>query len=210
MTDPIPQFPVVYGNVYPDGSAHINFAATTSSSPRRTSTTPERRSPRTPSRSPATCSAVPVRLTTVDPDGSWILAAHPDGQVTDLAPGTRPAKRPRRRDVRRPPPAAPGARPSAAVPPADRTEPVRPDPAAATCVLVTEPATDLPIPPRARRGHPRHDAPTWTPMDLPSEAEVTVFIERQQDTTGRAGADRAFSSGDVIRITGTALVGRRR
>jgi hypothetical protein len=96
MTDaPIPHFPVVHGNVYPDGTAHINFAG--------------HDVPLTPAsiadaRAQITSYAVavardvlhrPVRLTTVDPDGHWILAAYPDGRVTDLAPAARPAKRPR-------------------------------------------------------------------------------------------------------------------
>lgn len=94
---PIPHFPGVHGNVYPDGTAHINFAG--------------HDVPLTPAniddaRAQITSYAIavardvlhrPVRLTTVDPDGHWTLAAYPDGRITDLASAARPAKRPKRR-----------------------------------------------------------------------------------------------------------------
>lgn len=82
---PIPHFPVVHGNVYPDGTAHINFAG--------------HDVPLTPTniddaRAQITSYAIavardvlhrPVRLTTVDPDGQCTLAAHPDSRIMDLA-----------------------------------------------------------------------------------------------------------------------------
>lgn len=206
MTDPIPQFPVVYGNVYPDGSAHINFAG------HDVQLTPANIDD---ARAQITSYAVavardvlrrPVRLTTVDPDGSWALAAHPDGQVTDLAPATRTVKRPRRRRPAPSAPQPPDAQAPAVVASAGHTAPVRPDPTSTALSSVTKPATDLPMPDAVTRVT---DAPTWTPMDLPTEAEVTVFIERQQDAPAVPVLTVSFPGGDVVRITGTALVGRR-
>jgi hypothetical protein len=206
MTDaPIPHFPVVHGNIYPDGSVHINFAG--------------HDVPLTPAnlneaRAQVTSYAVavardvlrrPVRLTTVDPDGTWTLAAHPDGRVTDLASAARPAKRSKRR---RPAPAAP-AQPTAPVPSAPHTESVRLDPALTGVSSATEPAVAAPIPPMPGAFIPAADAPAWLPAGLPTEAEVTVFIERQQEAPAVAVLTVSFIGGDVVRITSAALVGRR-
>lgn len=205
MTDaPIPHFPVVHGNIYPDGSAHINFAG--------------HDVPLTPkdlneARAQITSYAVtvardvlhrPVRLTTVDPDGTWTLAAHADGRVTDLAPAVRPTKRSKHR---RSAPAAP-AQPTAPMPSVARTEPVRPDPTLTSVSSVTAPAASAPIPPMPGAYAPATDAPGWVPTDLPTEAEVTVFIERHQPAPSTPVLTVSFAGGEVIRITGTTLVGR--
>ncbi|MDM7886594.1 FHA domain-containing protein [Curtobacterium sp. RHCKG23] len=213
MTDaPIPHFPVVHGNIYPDGSAHINFAG--HDVPLTPANLNEARAQIT-SYAVAVARDVlhrPVRLTTVDPDGTWTLAAHPDGRVTDLAPAARPAKRSRRR---RPAPAAPQpaptapAQPTAPAPSAARTEPVRPDPTPTSVSSVTEPAESVPVPPMPGAFTPAADAPVWVPADFPTEAEVTVFIERHQPAPSVPVLTVSFAGGDVVRITGTALVGRR-
>lgn len=209
---PIPHFPVVHGNIYPDGSAHINFAG--HDVPLTPANLNEARAQIT-SYAVAVARDVlhrPVRLTTVDPDGTWTLAAHPDGRVTDLAPAARPAKRSRRRRpasaALQPAPAAP-AQPTAPAPSAARTEPVRPDPTLTSVSSVTEPAEFVPVPPTPGAFTPAADAPVWVPADLPTEAEVTVFIERHQPAPTAPVLTVSFSSGDVVRITGTALVGRR-
>lgn len=208
----IPHFPVVHGNIYPDGSAHINFAG--HDVPLTPASLNEARAQIT-SYAVAVARDVlhrPVRLTTVDPDGMWTLAAHPDGQVTDLAPAARPVRRSRRRRPTPPVPQAalvPRAQPTAPVPVDGRAEPVRPDPTATPVSSVTEPVTSLPIPPMPEAFAPDADAPAWIPADLPTEAEVTVFIERHQLAPAVPVLTVSFSSGHVVRITGTALVGRR-
>jgi predicted component of type VI protein secretion system len=211
MTDaPIPHFPVVHGNIYPDGTAHINFAG--------------HDVPLTPAniadaRAQITSYAVavardilhrPVRLTTVDPDGQWTLAAHPDGRVTDLAPAARPAKRPRwRRPTVSGPSSAPATgRTAVGSAAADgRTAPVRPLSEPAPVASVTEPAAPLPVMPTVPATVRADSTPAWTVSDLPSEAELTVFIERHQPVAPMLGL--RFSTGASVQITGAALVGRR-
>lgn len=191
---PIPHFPVVHGNIYPDGSAHINFAG--HDVPLTPADLDEARAQIT-SYAVAVARDVlhrPVRLTTVDPDGTWILAAHPDGQVTDLAPAARPV----RRSTRHRP--APGG---------GRIKPVRLDLTAAPVSSVTEPATSLPVPPMPESFTPAADAPAWIPADLPTEAEVTVFIDRHQPPPAVPALTVSFAGGSVLRITDAALVGRR-
>ncbi|MBD8661528.1 hypothetical protein IFT72_15165 [Frigoribacterium sp. CFBP 8754] len=85
----IPHFPVVHGNVYPDGTAHINFAA--HDVPLTPANVDDARAQITSYAIAAARDVLhrPVRLTTVDPDGQWTLAAHPDGRITDLAPAAR-------------------------------------------------------------------------------------------------------------------------
>jgi len=202
---PIPHFPVVHGNVYPDGTAHINFAG--------------HDLPLTPAniddaRAQITSYAIavardvlhrPVRLTTVDPDGQWILAAHPDGRITDLAPAARPAKRPKRR---RAAPSTPAPTPvtnqalTAPAPIGNPTETVRTRVPSASVPAPTAPAPDA----LTRVS----DGPTWTVTDLPSEAEVTVFIERLRAPAAQIPVlELRFSNGSIVTITGAALVGRR-
>lgn len=207
---PIPHFPVVHGNIYPDGSAHINFAG--HDVPLTPASLDEARAQIT-SCAVAVARDVlrrPVRLTAVDPDGTWTLAAHPDGQVTDLAPTARPVKRARRRRAAVPAPQQTPrvtAQPTAPALSAGHTEPVRPNPTPTAVSSVTEPATDLPVPPVPGAFTPVPDAPVWVPADLPTEAEITVFIEHQQAPAVPV-LTVTFSTGDAVRITGTALVGR--
>jgi hypothetical protein len=104
---PIPHFPVVHGNVYPDGTAHINFAG--HDVPLSPANIDDARIQIT-SYAIAVARDVlhrPDRLTTVDPDGQRTLAAYPDCRTTDFAPAARPAKRPKQRHAApsTPPPA---------------------------------------------------------------------------------------------------------
>jgi len=211
MTDtPIPHFPVVHGNIYPDGTAHINFAG---------HDVPLTPANITDARAQITSYAVavardvlhrPVRLTTVDPDGHWTLAVHPDGRVTDLAPAARPAKRPwwRRPTVASPSTAPATGRTAFGSAPADgRTAPVRPRSESAPVAPVTEPPAPLHVLPMLPATVRADSTPAWTVSDLPSEAELTVFIERHQSASPMLGL--RFSTGASVQITGAALVGRR-
>lgn len=214
MTDaPIPHFPVVHGNVYPDGTAHINFAG--HDVPLTPASLDEARAQIT-SYAVAVARDVlhrPVRLTTVDPDGQWTLAAHPDGRITDLAPTARPAKRSRRRRAAvSTPPATPTANKAAPAPVTAqaRTEPVRPDPIPERVSSVTEPAAEIPLTPTPDAVTRVADVPAWTVSDLPSEAELTVFIERHRPPAPAVPVLlMEFSTGSTVRISGPALVGRR-
>lgn len=205
----IPHFPVVVGNVYPDGTAHINFAG---------HDVPLHPANIDDARAQITSYAVavardllhrPVRLTTSDPDGQWTLAAHPDGRITDLAPAVRAPKRPkRRRDAVSEPQSRPGTpQPTMPVEPSTAvSRAVRPDSVSRPVVSATVPssAPAAPVPDAVTRVA---NVPTWTSSDLPSEAEMTVFVSRhQQAAVPTLTLD--FPS-TTIRITGDAIVGRR-
>ncbi|WP_295792208.1 FHA domain-containing protein [uncultured Microbacterium sp.] len=86
---------------------------------------------------------------------------------------------------------------------------MQPDPTLTDVSSVTEPAVAAPIPPMPGAFTPAADAPVWVPADLPTEAEVTVFIGRHQPATTTPVLTVSFAGGDVIRTTSTALVGRR-
>lgn len=88
----IPAYPVLVVDVHQDGSAHANVAG------RHVDYPP---APAADTRAAVTQYAAelattlgrPIRMTTTDPQGTWQLAVHSDGTVTDLAP---PAPRRRR------------------------------------------------------------------------------------------------------------------
>jgi len=202
---PIPHFPVVHGNVYPDGTAHINFAG--------------HDVPFTPAniddaRAQITSYAIavagdvlhrPVRLTTVDPDGQWTLAAHPDGRITDLAPAARPAKRPKRRRAAPSMPAPSSVSNQALIAPAPTGNPT--ETVQTHVPSASVPAPTAPAPDSLTRVS---DVPMWTVTDLPSKAEVTVFIERLRAPCAQIPVlELQFSNGSIVTITGAALVGRR-
>jgi hypothetical protein len=176
MTDAlIPHFPVVHGNVYPDGTAHINFAG--------------HDVPLTPTNIDDARAQITSYAVAVDPDGHWTLAAHPDSRVTDLAPAPRPVKRPEWRRA-----AASGPK---VTPPADRR------------VLDPSSSEDRRAPGRVSSAAAA-GTPAWTVSDLPSEAELTVFIERhQQPVPAVPVLLLAFANGATVRVTGAALIGRR-
>jgi hypothetical protein len=130
--------------------------------------------------------------------------------VTDLAPAARPAKRPRwRRPTVSGPSTAPATGRTAFEPAAadGRTAPVRPLSEPAPVASVTESAASLPVPPIPPATAHAPSTPAWTVSDLPSEAELTVFIERHQPVAPMLGL--RFSTGASVQITGAALVGRR-
>ncbi|MBF4592084.1 FHA domain-containing protein [Curtobacterium sp. VKM Ac-1395] len=205
----IPHFPVVVGNVYPDGTAHINFAG--HDVPLHPENIDDARAQIT-SYAVAVARDVlhrPVRLTTSDPDGQWTLAAHPDGRITDLAPAVRPAKRPRRRpDAASAPRSRPGTpQPTTPVEPSTAvSRAVRPESAGMPVVSATAPSS-APVAPAPQAVTRVADVPTWVPSDLPSEAEMTVFVARHQPAAAPA-LTLDFPS-VTIRVTGDAIVGRR-
>lgn len=200
---PIPHFPVVHGNIYLDGATHINFAG--------------HDVPLTPvniddDRAQITSYAIvvardvlhrPVRLNTVDPDGQWTLAAHPDGRITDFSPATRPAKRPKRRRAAPSTPAPTPASNRAQTAPAATDIPTE----TVQTGVPSAPALTAPVPDALTHVS---DVPTWTVTDLPSEAEATVFIERHRaPATQIPVLELRFSNGSIVAITGAALIGRR-
>ncbi|MBD8729022.1 hypothetical protein [Frigoribacterium sp. CFBP 13707] len=82
---PIPHLSIVRGNVYPDGTAHINFAR--HDVPLTPANIDDARAQITSYALAVACDLLhrTVRLTTVDPDGQWALTAHPDGRIAALA-----------------------------------------------------------------------------------------------------------------------------
>lgn len=94
-TAPIPSYPVIYVDVRADGSAHVNVAGRHIDYPA---------GPLADTRAAVTRYAVemaltlgrPVRINTTDPAGTFRMAAHPDGTLTDLAAAERKPKRRRR------------------------------------------------------------------------------------------------------------------
>lgn len=96
----VPNYPVVMVDVRADGSAHVNVAGRHVDYPAGDVTE---------TRAAVTAYAVtlaqslnrPVRMTTSGPDGTWTLAVHPGGDVTDLSEEAAKPKR-RRRTPRRP------------------------------------------------------------------------------------------------------------
>ncbi|BDI24233.1 FHA domain-containing protein [Herbiconiux sp. L3-i23] len=186
MSAPVPAYPVVYVDVAPDGSAHVNvagrhehFDAATSDVTRRAVT------------AYATAVAAelhrPLRMQITDPDGKWLVAVHPNGTVTDLAEPAEKGRRPRRQAVTVP---ATAAAPDRGV--------IGPPP-------ITTPAPAVYQPP-ARPAEPI--APPPTPVD--PDLEHTRLVQRS--TPRRPAAPTAtlrFSTGDVARVSGAALIGRR-
>jgi hypothetical protein len=187
MSAPVPAYPVVYVDVAPDGSAHVNvagrhehFDAASSDVTRRAVT------------EYATAVAAelhrPLRMQITDPDGKWLVAVHPNGTVTDLAEPVAKARRPRKQAVTVPATAA------------------APGPATIGPPPTTTPAPTLYRPP-ARPAQPI--APPPAPVD--PDLEHTHLAQRA--TPARAAAvptaTLRFSTGDVAQVTGAALIGRR-
>lgn len=92
---PIPSYPVIIVDVHADGSAHVNVAGRHIDYP--SAPIPDTRAAVTRyAVELAQTMARPVRMNTTDPQGTWNLAVHPDGTVTDLAPATTKSKRRRK------------------------------------------------------------------------------------------------------------------
>lgn len=184
MSAPVPAYPVVYVDVAPDGSAHVNvagrhehFDAAPSDVTRRAVT------------AYATAVAAelhrPLRMQITDPDGKWLVAVHPNGTVTDLAEPAEKARRPRKQAVTVPATAAATGRGTIGPPP------------------ITTPAPAVYQPP-ARPAGPI--APPPVAVDL----EHTHLARRP--TPPRPAAPTAtlrFSTGDATQVSGAALIGRR-
>lgn len=186
MSAPVPAYPVVYVDVAPDGSAHVNvagrhehFDAAPSDVTRRVVT------------AYATAVATelhrPLRMQITDPDGKWLVAVHPNGTVTDLAEPAEKARRPRKQAV---------TVPTAAAAPDRGT--------------IDPPQTTTPAPgfyqPRVQPAQPIASPPAPVDPDL----EHTRLVQRP--TPQRSAAPTAtlrFSTGDVAHVSGAALIGRR-
>jgi pSer/pThr/pTyr-binding forkhead associated (FHA) protein len=104
---PIPAYPVIHVDVRADGSAHVNVAGQHVDYPA---------APIADTRTAITQYAVdiaislgrPVRMNTTEPAGTFTVAAHPDGTVSDLA-APEPITRRGRRSQRTPDPSTPEA-----------------------------------------------------------------------------------------------------
>jgi hypothetical protein len=96
---PIPSYPVIYVDVRADGSAHLNVAGRHIYYPA---------GPLADTRAAVTRYAVdmaltlgrPVRINTTDPAGTFRMAAHPNGTLTDLAPAEASTPTPARPSTR--------------------------------------------------------------------------------------------------------------
>ncbi len=151
---PIPSYPVLCVDVHQDGNAHANVAGRHIDYPA---------APAADTRAAVTQYAAelattlgrPIRMTTTDPHGTWQLAVHPDGTVTDLAP---PAGRGRRSQL-------------------EHT--------------------------------PTSDGRTALAASVPNAALVTVEPVDIESAYRGAIATLRFGTGDVARIAGSALIGRR-
>lgn len=184
-TAPVPAYPVVYVDVAADGSAHVNVAG------RHDHFDPaDRATTRQAVTGYAAAIAAelrrPVRMKITDPDGQWLVAVHPTGTVTELADAPEKPKRPRRQKITVPTAAAPTVARVAASASADVTAPV--------------------------------DAPTRYTTAPPAEVSPEVEWELDHTRVSRRGelaamlvptAVLSFSTGDVARVTGAALIGRR-
>ncbi|MCS5735782.1 FHA domain-containing protein [Herbiconiux daphne] len=151
---PIPAYPVLVVNVHQDGSAHANVAGRHIDYPpvpaadTRTAVTQY-------AAELATTLGRPIRITTTDPHGTWQLAVHPNGTVTDLAP---PASRRRR-------------------PPLEHT--------------------------------PTPNEGTTLSASVPTAALATVELVAGERLNRGAIATLRFGTGDVARVSSSALIGRR-
>ena len=118
---PIPNYPVIMVDVRADGSAHVNVAGRHVDYPAG-DVTETRAAVIAYAADLARSMNRPVRMTTSGPDGTWKLAVHPNGTVTDLAAeGAKPKRR--RRTVHE--------KPSAPAPTATTTIELTPTPAPA-------------------------------------------------------------------------------
>lgn len=104
---PIPNYPVIMVDVRADGSAHVNVAGRHVDYPAG-DVAETRTAVIAYAADLARSMNRPVRMTTSGPDGTWKLAVHPDGSVTDLAAESAKAKRRRRTALEQPRAAAPG------------------------------------------------------------------------------------------------------
>ncbi|HOV99840.1 MAG TPA: FHA domain-containing protein [Rhodoglobus sp.] len=187
MSAPVPAYPVVYVDVAPDGSAHVNVAGRhehLDSAPSDVT----RRAVTEYATAVAAELHRPLRMQITDPDGKWLVAVHPNGTVTDLAEPAAKARRPRKQAV---------TVPATAAAPSPGT--IGPPP-------ITTPAPAVHRPP-ARPAQPIAPPPAPAHVDL----EHTHLAQRP--TPARAAAVPAatlqFSTGDVAHVTGAALIGRR-
>ena len=104
---PIPNYPVIMVDVRADGSAHLNVAGRHVDYPAG-DVAETRTAVIAYAADLARSMNRPVRMTTSGPDGTWKLAVHPNGTVTDLAAEGAKPKRRRRTVLTQPSAAASG------------------------------------------------------------------------------------------------------
>lgn len=182
---PVPAYPVVYVDVAADGSAHVNVAGRHDHfDPADPTTT--RQAVTGYAAAIAAELRRPVRMKITDPDGQWLVAVHPTGTVTELADAAEKPKRPRRQKVT--------------------------VPAAAAAAVVRAPAQalrDVTAPVDAATRHATTPPPAVSP-DPEWELDHTRVLRRGEHAAVLVPtAVLTFSTGDVARVTGAALIGRR-
>lgn len=163
-TAPIPSYPVIYVDVRADGSAHLNVAGRHIDYPA---------GPLADTRAAVTRYAVemaltlgrPVRINTTDPAGTFRMAAHPDGTLTDLAAAGGKPKRRHRPQLGPAQPSVPLTGATAVIPPT--VEPVSP---ASPAVPADVPRGEL----EATRLAPRRPAARAAVLTFSSGEAVTV------------------------------------
>jgi hypothetical protein len=151
---PIPAYPVLVVDVHQDGSAHANVAGRHIDFPPAPAAD-TRVAVTQYATELATTLGRPIRMTTTDPHGTWHLAVHPDGTVTDLTP---PAARRRRLQL-------------------EHT--------------------------------PTPDEGTALATSVPTAALATVELVDVEGVNRGAIATLRFGTGDVARVSRSALIGRR-
>jgi hypothetical protein len=187
---PIPSYPVIYVDVRADGSAHVNVAGRHVDYPA---------GPLADTRAAVTRYAVdmaltlgrPVRINTTEPAGTFRMAAHPNGTLTDLAAVAGKPKRRRRPQPDQARAAAPSTGATAVIPPAVEPAPPAPavDAAPADVPHAELEATRLSLPRAAVLRFSSGEAATITESALigrrptPFEDEVIDQLVSIDDTT---------------------------
>ncbi|PVW03015.1 hypothetical protein DEA06_14740 [Microbacterium sp. Gd 4-13] len=200
---PVPSYPVIYVNVAPDGSGHLNVAGQHHDYPVGS---PEytRRAVTAFATELAVELRRPVRMQITDSHGRWLVAVHPSGTITDLEPVAEKPRRARKRDVATP--AAHPHSPSAANKPS--AHPAPSPPAYRSPTRDVSPVATHHFLPPAMTCESSFDA---DPTSLDDVLERTRLSERKiPPHPSTLGATLTFSTGHIAHIPpGGALVGRR-
>lgn len=188
-TAAVPSFPHARVTMLEDGSAHLNVAGRHADYP--------------PAAPAVTRAAViadaariadglgrAIRMTTVDPDGEWLIAVHPDGSASELSPTGDKFKRARA-----------GTRPAEPAPPASLPDTISITDAqlrdlhpASPTKARTEPPTPVPAVPAA---------PALT-LPLDEDLEETVLVSRK----AAPSALLLFSTGQTAIVSRPVIAGR--
>ncbi|MGC5225135.1 FHA domain-containing protein [Micromonospora sp. DT81.3] len=185
-TAPVPPYPVIIVNVRPDGSAHLNVAGRHVDF-EQAPIEDTRRAVTAYGTELADALRRPVRMRTMDPEGEWLVAVHPNGSVTELPPAEEGPRRPRKQ------PAAPRL-PAVATPPPPQSD-----------------SSESPTSPRrvfqpwARIPDPRPRTAPKVPLE--HDPDATEFAQRP--AWGASSAILTFGPGTQACVTTSALIGRR-